>query len=155
MVLAIEPASSSQIASGLYYVDYPSCQQRVATSCYTCKQQIYTKVPSSGLLKLSFRKHSTLKGYLISASVPKSKQVKQILCLSCVARHLGSVKDSADGLSLLLTDRRPGLQDAVLFQRETSGSWLQRLQLTDQLLEEASAANEGGRKRKNPKNICS
>ncbi|GAQ87643.1 hypothetical protein KFL_003670040 [Klebsormidium nitens] len=39
----------------------------------------------------------------------------------------------------------------VVFQRERSGAWLQRLQLTDQLLEEAAAANEGGRKRKNPK----
>jgi hypothetical protein len=151
MVLAIEPASLCEIASGHCYVDYPSCHDRVASLCHICKQQIWTKEPNSGALRLSFRKFSTLKGYLISASVPKSKQVKRLLCLSCVARHLGSVGESAYGLSMLLTDRDPDLQDAVLFQRDSSGAWQQKLQITHQLLEEAAAADEGGRKRKIPK----
>jgi hypothetical protein len=37
-------------------------------------------------------------GYLGSVEIPKSKQCKQIVCLSCINNMVGKVADIDDGL---------------------------------------------------------
>ncbi|GAQ93630.1 hypothetical protein KFL_017330010 [Klebsormidium nitens] len=89
-----------------------------------------------GRLKLNFRKSDRrIMGYLISAEIPKAKQCKQIVCLSCVDRLLGKVTVSIDGLSITLSIRKDGGQDTAVLRRETLGSpWSQTLELTDDVL---------------------
>jgi hypothetical protein len=131
----LEPATLDQIASGKTRVDYRSCQERVAFKCLTCQQQLLFK-DTEECLRLTFRKgHESsgiYEGYLISAEVPKSKQMKQVVCLSCIDRLLGSIAQSADGLSITLERRKDGGGDAVIMQRHGSETfWTQSLELTD------------------------
>ncbi|GAQ87753.1 hypothetical protein KFL_003750030 [Klebsormidium nitens] len=92
-----------------------------------------------------------MKGYLVSCSIPKSKQKRQILCLACVAKLMGQLKVGADSRSLTLCDRGHNQQDALLFERRASGSWKQTLELTNELLEAVVISNESTVSRKKPK----
>jgi hypothetical protein len=145
----IEPTSLDQIASGLYKIDYLSCGEKHASTCLTCRQLIWTTVTvcESNLLRIQFNKKVDLKGYLLSANVPKGKQVKSILCLSCVDKFLGSISYSPDGQQLLLTNEADGTENAVLFQRLESGAWHQKLKFEDNLVERVAAANGKSQKR--------
>jgi hypothetical protein len=102
------------------------------------------------MLRLSFR-NSAMKGYLVSCGVPKNKQKKQMLCLACVGKLMGQLRVGADAGSLSLCERAHGQQDVLLFERQPSGSWTQRLELTDELLEGVVAANESSVFRKKPR----
>jgi hypothetical protein len=93
-----------------------------------------------------------MKGYLVSCSVPKSKQKRQLLCLGCVDKlRMGKLKLSADAESVSLCNRGHGQQDALIFERQASGSWRQTLELTNELLEAVVIANESSVSRKRPK----
>jgi hypothetical protein len=54
-------------------------------------------------MRLSFRKgqqsEGLCNGYLISAGISKSKQCRQLVCLSCVRRFFGDVAESTFGSS--------------------------------------------------------
>lgn len=133
--LKLEPATFDQLASGHFRVDYQSCKERVAAKCLTCLQQFWVK-DTEDCLRLIFRKGQdsggVYRGYLISAIVPKSKQQKQIVCLSCIHRLLGSIDESADGQSILLKNRRDGGLDAAILQRRGDDAfWTQSLELTN------------------------
>ncbi|GAQ92468.1 hypothetical protein KFL_010210010, partial [Klebsormidium nitens] len=78
-----------------------------------------------------------MKGYLVSCGVPKNKQRRQILCLGCVGKLMGDLKVSADAESVSLCKH-----DALLFERQASGSWRQKLELTNELLEAVVISNE-------------
>jgi hypothetical protein len=55
-----------------------------------------------------------MKGYLVSCSVPKSKQKRQLLCLVCVNKlRMGELKLNADAESVSLCNRGHGQQDAL------------------------------------------
>jgi hypothetical protein len=93
-----------------------------------------------------------MKGYLVSCSVPKSKQKRQLLCLGCVNKlWMGKLKLSADAESVSLCNRGHGQQDALLFERQALGSWKQTLELTNELLEAVVISNESTVSRKRPK----
>jgi hypothetical protein len=67
----------AQIIRGLYYIGEDSVRSaevgQISRNCITCKQQVWSKAGTAdGSLRLSFRK-STMKGYLVGCSVPKSK----------------------------------------------------------------------------------
>jgi hypothetical protein len=145
----------AQIGRGLYYIGEESVRPteigRISGRCITCRQQIWSSAGGAdGSLRLSFRK-SPMKGYLISCGVPKNKQRRQILCLGCVGKLMGELRVSADAQSVSLCERGHGQQDGLLFERQASGSWRQRLELTDELLEGAVAANESSVSRKKPR----
>jgi hypothetical protein len=57
-----------------------------------------------------------------------NKQRRQILCLACVGKLMGDLKVSADAQSVSLCDRGHGQQDAMLFERQASGSWRQEME---------------------------
>jgi hypothetical protein len=145
----------AQIGRGLYYIGEDSVRPaevgQISSNCITCKQQVWSKAGTAdGSLRLSFRK-STMKGYLVGCSVPKSKQKRQILCLGCVDKLMGKLKLSADSQSVTLCDRGHGQQDALMFERQASGSWRQKLELRSELLESVVIANESTVSRKKPK----
>jgi hypothetical protein len=76
----------AQIGRGLYYTGEDSVRPadvgQISSNCITCKHQVWSKAGSTdGSLRLSLRGRSTMKGYLVSCSIPKSKQKRQILCL--------------------------------------------------------------------------
>jgi hypothetical protein len=52
-----------------------------------------------------------------------------------VDKLMGKLKLSTDAESVSLCDRGHNEQDALLFERQTSGSWRQTLELTNELLE--------------------
>jgi diphthamide synthase (EF-2-diphthine--ammonia ligase) len=116
----IEPATLDQIASGHIRVHYQSRQERVSVKCLTCLQQLWSK-DKEGCLRLTFRKgkdkSGVYRGYLISTEVPKSKQTKQVVCLSCVDRLLGSVAESGNGVGITVESIRDGGADAAILQR--------------------------------------
>jgi hypothetical protein len=64
---------------------------------------------------------------------------------------MGELKVSADAKSVSLCDRGHRQQDALLFERQPSGSWRQELQLTNELPEAVVIANESTVSRKKPK----
>jgi hypothetical protein len=145
----------AQIGRGLYYIGEDSIRPadigKILGRCITCRQQIWKGTcGTDGSLRLTFRK-SAMKGYLISCGVPKNKQRRQILCLACVGKLMGQLRVGADAGSLSLCERAHGQQDVLLFERQVSGSWRQRLELTDELLEGAVAANESSVSRKKPR----
>jgi hypothetical protein len=151
----IEPATLDQIASGHIRVHYQSCQERVAAKCLTCLQQLWVK-DNEGGLRLTFRKgqdkSDVYRGYLISAEVTKSKQTKQVVCLSCVDRLLGSTALSGDGLSITVKGRRDGRPDAAILQRHGAKTfWTQSLQLTNELITFLTGQNESTVVRKKPR----
>jgi hypothetical protein len=75
--------------------------------------------------------------------VPKSKQTKQVVCLSCIDRLLGTIAESADGLSLTIRSRRDGGGDAVIMQRHGAETfWTQSLELTNELITFLTGQNE-------------
>jgi hypothetical protein len=146
----------AQVGRGLYYIGEDSVRPgeigQISSNCITCKQQIWSKVGSTdGSLRLSLRGRSTMKGYLVSCSVPKSKQKRQLLCLGCVDKLMGNLKLSTDAESVSLCDRGHNEQDALLFERQASGSWRQTLELTNELLEAVVISNESTVSRKRPK----
>ncbi|GAQ90555.1 hypothetical protein KFL_006550050 [Klebsormidium nitens] len=150
----VEPATLKRIASGYFRVDYQQCQLRVAVKCLTCAQQLWVKDTSSTSggsdLRLTFRKgqesdvsNGLYKGYLISSEVPKGKQTKQVVCLSCIERLLGSIAESADGQSIILGCRRDGGAEAVILRRQHGAAfWTQCLELTTEILAFLSQRNE-------------
>jgi hypothetical protein len=145
----------THIGRGLYYIGEDSIRPadigKISGMCITCRQQIWKGTGGTdGSLKLTFRK-SAMKGYLISCGVPKNKQRKQILCLACVGKLMGELRVGVDAQSVTLCERGHGQQDGLLFERLPSGSWRQRLELTDELLEGAVAANESSISRKKPR----
>jgi hypothetical protein len=131
----IEQGSLRGIASGEIRVDLQSCKERIAVRCLTCLHQVWVK-SKKGQLKLNFRKSDRrIMGYVVSAEIPKAKQCKQFVCLSCIQDLLGMIAESDDGLSVTLSARRDGKQDSPILQREGQGSpWKQSLQLTNELL---------------------
>jgi DNA-directed RNA polymerase subunit RPC12/RpoP len=134
----IERDSVERIASGGIRVDIASCQERVAVKCLTCGHRIWVKSKKPpGLMTLAWRKsdRGALMGYLITAGVPKAKQCKQVVCLSCVENLLGVVTESTDRLSVTLSGRKDGGQDtSILRRRRGGGPWSQSLELTDDVL---------------------
>jgi hypothetical protein len=92
-----------------------------------------------------------MNGYLVSCSISKSKQKRQILCLGCVSKLMGQLRLSTDAESVSLCDRGHGQQDALLFKRQASGSWRQTLELSNELLEAVVLANESTVSRKRHK----
>ena len=134
----IEQGSLRSLMSGQIRVDVRSCKERVAVRCLLCLHQIWVKSKgAAGLQKINFRKsdRGAQMGYLISADVPKSKHCKQIVCLHCANNLLGMVADSADGLSVTLSSRKDGEQDAILMRRQSRGeAWSQTLKLTNELI---------------------
>jgi hypothetical protein len=151
----IEPATLDHIASGQIRVHYQSCQERVAAKCLTCQQQLWVK-DKEGCLRLTFRKSQEssiiFRGYLISAEVPKSKQTKQVVSLSCIDRLLGSIAESANGLSLTISSRRDGGPEAAILQRHRAESfWTQSLELTDELISFLTGHNKSTVVRKKPR----
>jgi hypothetical protein len=92
-----------------------------------------------------------MKGYLVSCGVPKNKQRKQIICLACVGKLMEELRLGVDAQMVSLCERAHGQQDVLLFERQACGSWRQRLELTDELLEGAVAANESSILRKKPR----
>jgi hypothetical protein len=113
--------------------------------------QLWIKDTStSDCLRLSFRKSQKSKeskglyeGYLISAEVPKAKQTKQIVCLSCTDRLLGSIAESADGQSIILGSRRDGGAEAILLQRQHGAAfWTQCFQLSNEVVAFLTQQNE-------------
>jgi hypothetical protein len=145
----------AQIGRGLYYLGKdsvrPSKISRISGRCITCRQQTWKGTGgTTGVLRLSFR-NSAMKGYLVSCGVPKNKQRKQIVCLGCVAKLMGELRVGADAQSVTLCKRGHDQHDGLLFERLPSGSWTQRLELTDELLEGAVAANESTMSRKKPR----
>jgi hypothetical protein len=132
----IEQGTLGGVASGDFRVDSQNCKERVAVRCLTCLHQLWSK-DKEGQLRLTFRKsdRGVLMGYLVSSEIPKSKHCKQIVCLSCINNMVGSVTDSDGGLSVTLSGRKNGMQDAVILRRETQrGPWIQTLELNDELL---------------------
>ncbi|GAQ93681.1 hypothetical protein KFL_018090010, partial [Klebsormidium nitens] len=88
-------------------------------------------------MTLAWRKsdRGVLMGYLISAGIPKGKQCKQVVCLSCMNRLLAVVAESADGLSVTLSGRKDGGQDTPILRRQRGeGPWNQSFELTDDVL---------------------
>jgi hypothetical protein len=151
----LEPVTFDHIASGEIRVHYQSCQERVAVKCLTCQQQLWVK-DKEGCLRLGFRKgqesNGLYRGYLISAEVPKSKQTKQVVCLSCINRLLGSIAESEDGLSLTIRSRRDGGGDGVIMQRHGAGTfWTQSLELSNELITVLTGQNESTVVRKKPR----
>jgi hypothetical protein len=146
----------AQIGRGLYYIGEecvrPAGVGQISSNCITCKQQVWSSAGSTdGALRLSLRR-SPMKGYLVSCSVPKSKQKRQLLCLGCVNKlRMGKLNLSADAESVSLCNRGHGQQDALLFERQASGSWKQTLELTNELLEAVVISNESTVSRKRPK----
>jgi hypothetical protein len=145
----------AQIGRGLYYIGEDSVRPgeigQISSNCITCKQQVWSKAVSTDRsLRLSLRR-SIMKGYLVSCSVPKSKQKRQLLCLGCVDKLMGNLKLSADAESVTVCNRGHGQQDALLFERQASGSWRQTLELTNELLEAVVISNESTVSRKRPK----
>jgi hypothetical protein len=145
----------AQIVRGLYYIGKDSVRPaeigQISGRCITCRQQVWSSSGSTdGSLRLSLRK-SPMKGYLVSCSVPKSKQKRQLLCLGCVDKLMGQPRLSIDAESVSLCNRGHGQQDALLFERQASGSWRQTLELTNELLEAVVIANESTVSRKKPK----
>jgi hypothetical protein len=145
----------AQIGRGLYYIGEDSIRPadigKISGRCITCRQQIWKGTGSTdGVLRLTFRK-CTMKGYLVSCGVPKNKQRKHIICLACVGKLMGELRVGADAGILSLCERAHGQQEGLLFERLPSGSWKQQLELTDELLEGAVAANESSVSRKKPK----
>jgi hypothetical protein len=139
----------------LYYIGEDSVRPaeigQIFGRCITCKQQVWSNSGGSdGVLRLSFRK-STMKVYFVSCNMPKNKQRKQIICLACVAKLMGQLKVGADSRSLTLCDRGHGHRNAMLFERQASGSWTQRLELMNELLEAVVTSNESTVSRKKPK----
>ncbi|GAQ93518.1 hypothetical protein KFL_016050010, partial [Klebsormidium nitens] len=134
----IDPDTVQSIASGGVRVDIVSYQERVAVKCFTCAHRIWVKSKKSpSLITLAWRKsdRGTLMGYLVSAGVPKAKQCKQVVCLSCVHNLLGVVAESADGLSVTLSGRKDGGQDTPILRRQREeGPWSQSFELTDDVL---------------------
>jgi hypothetical protein len=115
----------AQIGRGLYYIGEDSVRPaevgQISSNCITCKQQVWSKTVSTDRsLRLSLRK-STMKGYLVSYSIPKSKQKRQLLCLGCVDKLMGQLRLSTDAKSVSLCDRGHNRQDALVFQRQPSG----------------------------------
>ena len=55
---------------------------------------------------------------------------------------MGELRVGADAQSVTLCERGHDQQDGLMFERLPSGSWKQQLELTDELLEGAVAANE-------------
>jgi hypothetical protein len=102
------------------------------------------------VLRLSFH-NSAMKGYLVSCGVPKNKQRKQIICLACVGKLMGKLRVGADAQSVTLCERGHDQRDELMFERLPSGSWRQRLELTDELLEAVVIANERTVSPKRPK----
>jgi hypothetical protein len=146
----------AQIGRGLYNIGEDSVRPaevgQFSSNCITCKQQVWSSSGSiDGSLRLRFRGRSAMKGYLVTCSVPKHKQKKQILCLGCVDKLMGELKVSADAESVSLCDRGHGQQDALMFERQASGSWRQKLELTSELLEAVVIADESTVSRKKPK----
>jgi hypothetical protein len=145
----------AQIGRGLYYISKDSVRPseigQISGRCITCRQQIWSSAGGTdGSLRLSLRKNA-MKGYLVSCGVPKNKQKRQILCLGFVSKLLGQLKVGADSRSLTLCDCGHGQHDAMLFERQASGSWTQRLGLTNELLEAVVISNESPVSRKKPK----
>jgi hypothetical protein len=148
----------AEIGRGLYYIGEESVRPaeiaQISGRCITCRQQVWKGTGGAeGILRLSFRK-SAMQGYLVSCSVPKSKQRRQLLCLGCVGKLMGELRVSADAQSVSLCERGHGQQDGLLFERQASGSWRLRLELTDELLEGAVAANESSVSRKKPRKVA-
>lgn len=134
-----EPDSFGLIALGEVRVDFHSCQERVAVRCLTCLQPLWALNKDSGRLRLTFRKSqerkAILRGYLVTSEIPKAKQSKQIVCLSCIGRLLGNVTESADKRSILIKQRRDGGEDVVVLQRlGEDNHWTQTLELTSQIV---------------------
>lgn len=106
--------------------------------CLLCLHQVWVKSKeAAGLQRVNFRKsdRGAQMGYLISAEIPRSKRCKQIVCLHCVNNLLGVVGDSADGLSVTLSGRKDGEQEAMLMRRQSrEEAWTQTLKLTDKLI---------------------
>jgi hypothetical protein len=145
----------AQIGLGLYYIGEDSVRPadigKISGRCITCRQQIWKGTGrTDGVLRLSFR-NSAMKGYLVSCGVPKNKQRKQIICLACVGKLMGKLRVGADAQSVTLCERGHDQRDELMFERLPSGSWRQRLALTDELLEGAVAAHESSISRKKPR----
>jgi hypothetical protein len=150
-----EASDLAQIGRGVYYIDEDSVRPaeigQISVRCIICRQQVWTSAGGTdGVLRLGFRR-CAMKGYLVSCGVPKNKQKRQIMCLGCVGKLMGQLSVSADAKSVSLCDRGHGQQDALLFERQPSGSWRQKLQLTNELLEAVVIANESTVSRKKPK----
>jgi hypothetical protein len=89
----------AQVGRGLYYIGEDSVRPgeigQISSNCITCKQRVWSKVGSTdGSLRLSLRGRSTMKGYLVSCSIPKSKQKRQLL--GVVSNHISSGSQIAD-----------------------------------------------------------
>jgi hypothetical protein len=135
----VEPSTLKSIASGHIRFDFSCCQERVAVKCLTCLQQLCMKDAGGNEMRMTLRKGQQDKGvsngYLISAEIPKAKQCRQLVCLSCVGRLLGTIKESSDGRQLLLSCRPDGGEDAILLQRQDEGfSWVQVFEVTNALI---------------------
>ncbi|GAQ88759.1 hypothetical protein KFL_004570010, partial [Klebsormidium nitens] len=138
----IERGTVESIASGQIRVDIESCKERVAVRCLTCLHQIWVR-GKDGQLRVNFRKSDRkIMGYLISAQIPKGKQCRQIVCLSCIHKLLGMVTENSDGLSVTLSSRNDGGQDTTILRRQTGeGAWSQTFELTDVVLSYLSREN--------------
>jgi hypothetical protein len=67
----------AQIGRGLYYIGEQSVRPvevgQISVRCITCRQQVWSSTGGAeGVLRLSFRGKSAMKGYLVSCSVPKN-----------------------------------------------------------------------------------
>jgi hypothetical protein len=154
--LQIQAATFQLIASGHIRVDLNCCQERAAVKCMACRQQLWLKGSGDSGMRLSFRKgqqsEGLCNGYLISVGIPKSKQSRQLVCLSCVGRLIGDVTESADGQQLLLSCRRDGREDAILLQRQgKDGHWIQHFELTNEVIAFVMAEDERTASRKRPR----
>ncbi|GAQ88268.1 hypothetical protein KFL_004140040 [Klebsormidium nitens] len=149
--IRLDKPTFDHIASGHFRVDSPSCQERVAVKCLTCRQQLWVK-DEEGCLRLAFRKgqqsNGVQRGYLISAKVPRAKQARSLVCLSCIGKLLGKVVEAADGRTIALSERLDDGANTSILQQHPAGYWTQVLALDDALISFLRGQNEGTVERK-------